>query len=57
MFKLGDIVIVKRDPTNYGYIAEIKPKTKWPWNIKVLFFDDEEWGNYADHNLIKVSNE
>jgi hypothetical protein len=58
MFKLGDIVIIKKeDPTNYGYIAEIKPKTKYPWNVKVVFFDDEEWGNYPDHELVKVSNE
>jgi len=58
MFKLGDIVIVKReDPTNYGYIAEIKPKIMYPWNVKVIFFDDEEWDNYTDHDLIKVSNE
>jgi hypothetical protein len=59
MFKLGEIVVIKNeDPTNYGYIAEIKPKTKkYLWNIKVVFFDDEEWGNYADYNLIKVSNE
>jgi hypothetical protein len=42
MFKLGDIVIVKReDPTNYGYIAEIKSKTKYTWNVKVVFFYDE----------------
>jgi hypothetical protein len=57
MFKVGDIVTIKNeDPTNYGYIAQIKPKTKYPWNVKVIFFDDEEWGNYADHDLIKVSN-
>jgi hypothetical protein len=57
MFKVGDIVIVKREETNcdYGYIAQIKPKTKYPWNVKVIFFDDEGWGNYADHDLIKVS--
>ena len=58
MFKLGEIVVIKNeDPTNYGYIAEIKSKTKYPWNVKVVFFDDEEWGNYADYNLIKVLNE
>jgi hypothetical protein len=56
MFKVGDIVIVKNeDPTYYGYIAQIKPKTKYPWNVKVIFFDDEGWGNYADHDLIKLS--
>ena len=56
MFKVGDIVIIKNeDPTYYGYISEIKPKTKYPWNVKVIFFGDKGWGNYADHDLIKVS--
>jgi hypothetical protein len=64
MFKVGDIVKLKNfsdeEPENYGIVFEIKPKTKYPWNIKVMFFGTSEfktecWGAYADHNLIKVS--
>jgi hypothetical protein len=44
-FKVGDIVRLKSYPedvaANYGYIFEIKPKTKYPWNLKIIFFDIE----------------
>jgi hypothetical protein len=57
-FKVGDIVRLKSYPedvaANYGYIFEIKPKTKYPWNLKIIFFDNN-WGNYTDHDLVKVS--
>jgi hypothetical protein len=58
MFKVGDIVRLKLYPkdevANYGIIFEIRPKTKYPWNVKIMFFDNN-WGAYADHDLIKVS--
>lgn len=47
---------------NHGDIAEIKPKTKYPWNVKVIFFNSEndeygEYGHYEERNLEKVSDE
>ena len=64
-FKVGDIVRLKSYPedvaANYGYIFEIKPKTKYPWNVKVMFFGagdvHGEYGAYTEKDLVKVSDE
>lgn len=59
MFKVADVVRLKGypdEPENYGIIYEIKSKTKYPWNLKIIFFDNK-WGAYTDHDLVKVSNE
>ena len=57
-FKVGDIVRLRyysaEETKNYGYILEIKPKSKYPWNVKIIFFDNN-WGAYTDHDLVKVS--
>ena len=59
MFKLGDIVKLKQREV-IGYISEIKPKSKTPWNIKIIFFNEyhyNEYGHYTETDLIKVSDE
>lgn len=56
--KVGDIVRLKsypeEEPSKYGYIFEIKSKTKYPWNVKIIFFDNS-WGAYTEYDLIKLS--
>jgi len=64
-FKVGDIVRLRNysaeETRNYGYIIEIKPKSKFPWNVKVMFFGPGdvhgEYGAYTEKDLIKVSDE
>jgi hypothetical protein len=64
-FKVGDIVRLRNSPPeetrNYGYIIEIKPRSKFPWNIQVMFFGEGdvhgEYGAYTEKDLVKVSDE
>jgi len=63
MFKIADVVRLKGypdEPENYGIIYEIKSKTKYPWNIRIMFFGTSEfrtdcWGSYTERDLIRVS--
>jgi hypothetical protein len=58
-FKVGDIVRLRNysaeETRNYGYILEIKPKSKYPWNVKVMFFGAGDVHGESEKDLVKVS--